>query len=190
MRRVPAISDAAAHERFVHEPRLLDSLTTSRVRPVTDRITDMGWRAAWINGGQTMATHMINKPAIHQIAWTAALLLSGLAAIHLHQETVALHRSIFRLAIRSSGVACIILIIFYSDGTSRWLLIGSLVCLIALVVYTNYALIPLNREIGTWTADAPPAGWKMRFSEMIVRERLRSFLPALAFVLELAASQR
>jgi hypothetical protein len=60
------------------------------VRPVTDRITDMGWRAAWINGGQTMATHMINKPVIDQIAWTAALLLSGLAAIHLHQETVAL----------------------------------------------------------------------------------------------------
>jgi uncharacterized membrane protein len=155
---------------------------------------------------------MMNKAVFDQIAWTVALLLSGVAAgmflmdffgyypllprlsdhaaIQLHQESVALHRAIFRLAIRSSGVACIILIIFFSDGRSRWLLIGSLVCLIALVVYTNYALIPLNREIGTWTADAPPAEWKMRFSEMILRERLRSFLPALAFVLEIAASRR
>jgi uncharacterized membrane protein len=179
---------------------------------VPDRITDMGL-ARGLDQRRTNDGHAHDQqPAIHQIAWTAALLLSGLAAgmflmdflgyypllprlsdqaaIQLHQETVPLHRGIFRLAIRSSGVACIILIIFYSDGTSRWLLIGSLVCLIALVVYTNYALIPLNREIVTWTADAPPAGWKMRFSEMIVRERLRSFLPALAFVLELAASQR
>jgi len=155
---------------------------------------------------------MINEPVIDQIAWIVALLLSGVAAgmflmdflgyypllarlsdhaaIQLHQESVALHRAIFRLAIRSSGVACIILIIFFSDGGSRWLLIGSLVCLIALIVYTNYALIPLNREIGTWTSEAPPPGWKMRFSEMILRERLRSFLPALAFVLEIAASRR
>jgi uncharacterized membrane protein len=115
----------------------------------------------------------MNKAVIDQIAWTVALLLSGVAAgmflmdffgyypllprlsdhaaIQLHQESVALHRAIFRLAIRSSGVACIILIIFFSDGRSRWLLIGSLVCLIALIVYTNYALIPLNREIATWT---------------------------------------
>jgi len=138
---------------------------------------------------------MINKPVIDQIAWTVALLLSGVAAgmflmdffgyypllrrlsdhaaIELHQESLALHRAIFRLAIRSSGVACIILIIFFSDGWSRWLLIGSLLCLVALIVYTNYALIPLNREIITWTGDTPPADWKMRFSEMILRERVR-----------------
>jgi hypothetical protein len=90
----------------------------------------------------------------------------------------------------SSGVACIIMIIFFSAGTSRWMLIASLACPIALVVYTNYALVPLNREIGTWEADAPPAGWKIRFSEMIFRERLRCFLPLLAFVLELTASRR
>jgi len=73
--------------------------------------------------------------------------LSGQGAIQLHQESLALHRVIFRLVIRGSGVACIVLIIFFSDGNSRWLLIGSLACLIALVVYTNYALIPLNRDI-------------------------------------------
>jgi uncharacterized membrane protein len=116
--------------------------------------------------------------------------LSGQGAIQLRQESVALHRVIFRLVIRCSGVACIVLITFFSDGNSRWLLIGSLACLIALVVYTNYALIPLNRDIGMWTADAPPADWKMSFSRMIFRERLRSFLPALAFVLELVALRR
>jgi hypothetical protein len=54
-------------------------------------------------------------------------------------------------------------------------------------------LLRLHRAAGTtetWTADAPPADWKMRFSTMILRERLRTFLPALAFVLELAASRR
>lgn len=49
---------------------------------------------------------------------------------------------------------------------------------------------PLNRAIGTWTPDALPADWETRFSQMIFRERLRSFLPALAFILELVASKR
>jgi uncharacterized membrane protein len=155
---------------------------------------------------------MTNKPVVNQIAWTAALLLSGVAAgmflmdcfgyypllprladhaaIQLHQESVALHRGLFQLAVQGSGVACLVMIIFFSEGTSRQLLIASFACLIALIVYTNYALIPLNREIGTWTPASPPADWKMLFSEMIFREQLRSFLPALAFVLELVASQR
>jgi uncharacterized membrane protein len=155
---------------------------------------------------------MMNRPVIDQMAWTVTLLLSGAAAgmflmdffgyypllarlsdqsaIQLHQEAVSLHRAIFRLATTCSGVACVIMIIFFSAGTSRWLLIASLACLIALIVYTNYALIPLNREIATWIPDAPPVDWKRRFSEMIFRERLRSFMPALAFVLEIAASRQ
>jgi uncharacterized membrane protein len=154
----------------------------------------------------------MKKRVADQIAWTVALLLSGVAAgmflmdcfgyypllsrladhaaIQLHQESVPLHRGLFRLATLSSGVACLVMIVFFSERTSRGLLIASLACLIALVGYTNYALIPLNREIGTWTPDAPPAGWKTLFSEMIFREQLRSALPALAFVLELTASRR
>jgi hypothetical protein len=153
-----------------------------------------------------------HKPVVDEIAWIVALLLSGVAAgmflmdcfgyypllprladhaaIQLHQESVALHRGLFRLVTLSSGVACLVMIIFFSDRTSRGLLIASLACLIALVVYTNYALIPLNQEIGTWAPDAPPTGWKTLFSEMIFREQLRSALPAVAFVLELAASRQ
>ena len=155
---------------------------------------------------------MMIRPVVDQIAWTVAVLLSGVAAgmflmdffgyypvlpqlsdraaVELHQASVALHRGIFRLTVRCSAVACIITIIFFSDGTSRWLLIGSLTCVIALVVYTNYGLIPLNQEILTWAPDALPTDWKVRFSQMIFRERLRSFLPALAFVLELLAWRR
>jgi uncharacterized membrane protein len=154
---------------------------------------------------------MIKKPVIDQIAWTVTLLISGVAAgmflmdcfgyyplllrlpdreaIELHQEAVGLHRGIFQLATLGAGVASIILIRFFSHGTSRGWLIASLACLIALIVYTNVALVPLNREIATWTPAAPPAGWKMRFSDMIFRERLRSVLPALAFVLALTASR-
>jgi uncharacterized membrane protein len=155
---------------------------------------------------------MPNKPVVDQIAWTVALLLSGVAAsmflmdcfgyypllprladhtaIQLHQESVALRRGLFRLATFSSGLACLVIIIFFSERTSRRLLIASLASLIALVVYTNYALIPLNQEIGTWAPDAPPTGWKTLFSAMIFREQLRSALPALAFVLALTASRR
>jgi uncharacterized membrane protein len=116
--------------------------------------------------------------------------LADHAAIQLHQESVALHRGLFRPAIQSSGAACLVMIIFFSDRASRGLLVASLACLIALVVYTNYALIPLNREIGTWTPASPPADWTMLFSEMIFREQLRSALPAMACVPALAASRR
>ena len=147
-----------------------------------------------------------------QVAWSVALLMSGVAAgmflmdclgyypllsrleehaaIQLHQEAVALHRGLFRLATVSSGVACLVMIIFFSEGTSRRLLIASLCCLISMIVYTNYALVPLNREIATWPPASPPTHWKMLFSEMIFREQLRSALPVVAFVLELTASQR
>jgi uncharacterized membrane protein len=153
----------------------------------------------------------MKKRVLDQIAWTVALLLSGVAAgmflmdcfgyypllprladhaaIQLHQESVSLRRGLFQLAIQSSGLACLVMIVFFSEKTSRRLLIASLACLIALVAYTNYALIPLNREIGMWTPDAPPAGWETLFSEMIFREQLRSALPALAFLLELTASR-
>ncbi len=163
-------------------------------------------------GASTVADDIDGKkPHVDQIAWTVALLLSGLsagmflmdcfgyypllprlpdhAAIQLHQDSVALHRSLFQLAVQSSGVACLVMILFFSEGTSRRLLIASLACLIALIAYTNYALIPLNREIGTWIPVSPPADWKTLFSEMIFREQLRSFLPTLAFVLEVVASQ-
>jgi hypothetical protein len=158
------------------------------------------------------SAHMTNNPVVTEIAWTVALLLSGMAAgmfvmdcfgyypllprladhaaIQLHQESVALHRRLFQLAVQSSGAACLVLIIFFSEGISRRLLTASLACLIALIVYTNYALIPLNREIGTWAPASPPADWKVLFSKMIFREQIRSFLPASAFVLELIASQR
>lgn len=155
---------------------------------------------------------MINRLVVGRIAWTVALLLSGVAAgmflmdcfgyypvltlipenaaIQLHQESVSLHRGLLRLAIQSSGAACLVVLIFFGDRTSRGLLMASLACLIALVVYTNYMLIPLNQEIATWTPDAPPVGWKPLFSQMIFRERIRSFLPTLAFALALAAAQR
>lgn len=152
------------------------------------------------------------SPVFGPLVWTVALLFAGVAAgmflmdflgyypllprlsdqaaIQLHQVALPLHRGIFQAAIMSSGVMCIILILFFSAGTSRRLLIASLTCLIVLVLYTNLALIPLNREIGTWMPAAPPADWKIRFTDMIFREQLRGFLPALAFVLELLASWR
>jgi hypothetical protein len=154
---------------------------------------------------------VIKRPALEQTGWAVTLMFSGVAAgmfvmdffgyyplllrlsdraaIELHQQAVGLHRGIFQLATASAGVACIIVIRFFSRGTSRGLLIASLACLIALIVYTNFALVPLNREIATWIPAAPPAYWKARFSDMIFRERLRTFLPVVAFVLALAASQ-
>jgi uncharacterized membrane protein len=156
-----------------------------------------------------MITH---RPIVDEIAWTVGLLLSGVAAgmflmdcfgyypllprladhaaIQLHQESLPLHRGLFRLATLGSGLAYLVMIIFFSEGTSRGLLMASLACLIALVVYTNYALIPLNQEIGTWAAAAPPPGWKTLFSEMIFREQFRTALPTVAFVLALMALQR
>ena len=155
---------------------------------------------------------MINKAIVGQLAWTVSLALAGVAAgmflmaffgyypllprlsdpaaIQLHQAALPLHRGLFQVAIVSSGVTCIILILFFSAGTARGLLTASLVCLVVLVLYTNLALIPLNREIGAWVPGALPSDWKIRFTDMIFREQLRGFLPTLAFALELLASSR
>jgi uncharacterized membrane protein len=155
---------------------------------------------------------MMNKPVVSEITWMLAIMLSGVTAgmflmdcfgfypllaslpdqtaLQLHKQFVPMLRSLFQLAIGSTGIACIILILFFSAQTSRWMLIGSLACLITLVVYTNLALIPLNREIMAWMPDALPTVWKIRFSDMVFRERLRTFLPVVAFGLELLAMRR
>jgi hypothetical protein len=154
----------------------------------------------------------MNKSLSERIAWTVALLLSGVAAgafvmdffgyyplllrlpgdeaIRLHQAALDLHRSVFQVAIASAGSSCLILILFFGTSATRGLLVGSLACLVILVVYTGYALIPLNQQIAAWEINALPKDWKMQFADMIFRERLRSFLPSLAFFLALLASRR
>jgi hypothetical protein len=53
--------------------------------------------------------------------------LADHAAIQLHQESVALHRGLFQLAVQSSGVACLVMIIFFSAGTSRRMLFSEMI---------------------------------------------------------------
>src|SRR5690349_18114927 len=125
--------------------------------------------------GDKQAPDQTHDPVIDEIAWTVAVFLSGVAAgmflmncfgyyallprladhaaIQLHQQSVPLQRGLLRLVTLSSGVACLVTIIFFSEGASRRLQIASLACLITLVLYTNYAVIPLNQEIGTWIPD-------------------------------------
>jgi hypothetical protein len=151
----------------------------------------------------------MNRSWPDQVAWTMALLLSGVAAgmflmdffgyypvlrrlpdpaaLELHQQSLPGRRLIFRVATGSSGLAGIVLLIFFSEGIARRLLVVHLLCLVALILYTNWALVPLNREIATWSPAAPPLGWKHSFSKMIDREQFRGFLPALAFALEFIA---
>ncbi len=151
----------------------------------------------------------MNRSLLDQLAWTIALLFSGLAAgmflmdfityypvlprlpdqaaIELHQQSLDGRRIIFRLAIGGTVITGIALLLFFSDGAPRRLLVACLICLAALIFYTNWAIIPLNREIATWRPASPPLDWKHSFAGMIVLERFRCFLPALAFVLELIA---
>jgi hypothetical protein len=87
----------------------------------------------------------------------------------------------------SSALSSLLLYVFFSEGVSRRLLVAQVLCFVALVIYTNAVLIPLNREIATWQPALPPHDWENVFSKMTFRERLRSFLPTVAFVLELIA---
>jgi len=114
--------------------------------------------------------------------------LSNEAMIEVHQQSLPLRRLIFRACIGASGLTTVVVLTFFSTSTSRRLLGASLLCLVALVVFTNVALVPLNREIATWAPASPPTGWKLPFAQMIARERLRSFLPAIAFALQLVAT--
>jgi uncharacterized membrane protein len=146
---------------------------------------------------------------MEQSAWFFALLISGLAAgmflmdffcyypilprlpdpaaIELHQRSVPLRRTIFRVAVGLSGIATIGLLASSTGVASRRLLLANLLCLAVLVVYTNWALVPLNREIAAWLPESPPAGWRPLFSRMMLVERLRCWLPTAAFALQVAA---
>lgn len=149
------------------------------------------------------------KPSFDSVAWIAALLFSGVAAgmflldffgyysvlprlnphtaIEVHQASLPIRRTIFQVVTVSSALSSLLLYVFFSEGVSRRLLVAQVLCFVALVIYTNAVLIPLNREIATWQPALPPHDWENVFSKMTFRERLRSFLPTVAFVLELIA---
>jgi hypothetical protein len=151
----------------------------------------------------------MNRLTPDSIAWMAALLFSGLAAgmflmdllgyyavlprlegravIELHQLTLPGRRLLLQAAIGGSAAMSLGLILFFSSGLSRHLLVAQLLCLAGLILYTNLAVIPLNQAIASWAPAAPPPGWPRLFAQMIARERLRGLVPMLAFVLQLAA---
>lgn len=151
----------------------------------------------------------MHRPFLDSLAWTIALLLSGVAAgmflmdffgylpvlprlapqhaVEFYQQSLPFRRTIFRIVTGSSGLAGVALFLFFSKGSSRRLVAAHLLCLVALVVYTNGVLVPLNQEIATWQAASPPPGWDVAFSKLVNFERLRSFLPAAAFTLQLIA---
>lgn len=151
----------------------------------------------------------MSKRIFDLAAWAIALLCAGVAAgmflldffvtcpvlarldaqtaIETYQASLPIRRTVFQVATVSAVLSASLLCVYFSAGASRRLLVASVLCFVALVIYTNASLIPLTREIAAWRPASPPAGWEDIFLKMIVRENLRGFFPAVAFVLELIA---
>jgi len=69
-----------------------------------------------------------------------------------------------------------------SQGTARWMFLASLVFMAAVLVVTIAFEVPLNKQIQSWTADAPPPEWAQIRDLWLQRHVLRTIAATLAFV--------
>ncbi len=71
---------------------------------------------------------------------------------------------------------------FLSQGTVRWMFLASLVLVATVLVVTVAFEVPLNQQIQSWTADAPPPQWAQIRYLWLRRHLLRTIAATLAFV--------
>lgn len=69
-----------------------------------------------------------------------------------------------------------------SQGTARWMFLASLVLMAAVLVVTIGFEVPLNKQVQSWTADAPPPQWAQIRDLWLQRHVLRTLAATLAFV--------
>jgi uncharacterized membrane protein len=69
-----------------------------------------------------------------------------------------------------------------SQGTARRMFLASLVFMAAVLVVTIGFEVPLNKQIQSWTADAPPPQWEQTRDLWLQRHVLRTIAATLAFV--------
>ncbi len=69
-----------------------------------------------------------------------------------------------------------------SQGTARRMFLASLVFTAAVLVVTIGFEVPLNKQIQSWTAAAPPPQWEQTRDLWLQRHVLRTIAATLAFV--------
>ena len=69
-----------------------------------------------------------------------------------------------------------------SQGAARWMFLASLVLMAAVLLITIGFEVPLNKQIHSWTADAPPPQWAQLRDLWLRRHVLRTIAATLAFI--------
>ena len=69
-----------------------------------------------------------------------------------------------------------------SRGASRFLFVTSIVLMVLVFVVTVAFEVPLNKEMQSWTAAAPPSHWQQIRDLWLQRHLLRTIAAGMAFV--------
>jgi uncharacterized membrane protein len=76
-----------------------------------------------------------------------------------------------------------LLILTWRSGQSVVLVGASLVFVVAGVAFTAARMMPINREVDTWSIQSPPSDWQKSRDAWHTNHRIRTILAVTAFVL-------
>jgi uncharacterized membrane protein len=80
-----------------------------------------------------------------------------------------------------------LLVLTWRSGHSVVLIGASLVFVVAGVAFTAARMMPINREVDTWSVQSPPSDWQSTRDAWHMNHRIRTALAVTAFVLLSAA---
>jgi hypothetical protein len=108
-------------------------------------------------------------------------------AILFYQSWFPFLGGVTRMFVLSSVIVCLLAIIFFSSGRTRWLLIASLVCYAVMLGFVFTLGAPTGQSILQLDPSSPPQEWKEIIGRASTVSALRTTCAGLAFLLQITA---
>ena len=123
-------------------------------------------------------------PAFARRALNASSFIQQQQSIHSHYIRLL---PVLSLASILSAAAWLFLVRASWNGVQFWLVLLAIVAIVIAVVLTVRVNFPINAQLMTWSAAAPPNNWKEIWSPWETIHTIRTVLWMTAFALEVAA---
>ena len=123
-------------------------------------------------------------PAFARRALNASSFVQQQQIIHVHYIRLL---PVLSLGSMAGALAWLFLVRARRDGVEFSLVALAVVAIASAAVVTLRVNFPINAQLMTWSADAPPANWKEIWSPWETIHTIRTVLWVTAFALEVAA---
>ena len=139
----------------------------------------LGLLLSGIVGGMAFSEVFTSYPTIKSLPARDAILF--------YQSWFPFLGGVTRMFVQSAGLTCLMSIIFFSSGRTRWLLSASIVCYAVMLGFVFTLGAPTGQSILQLDPLSPPQEWKDIIGRASTISALRTVCAGLAFLLQIIA---